>query len=53
MSAMKEFLILLKGLNKNSSKYVSHGELGMILGMMLNAIAKDEVEEAQRKLNTE
>lgn len=50
---MKELLIIIKQLKKDRSKYVSHGELGKILSMMLDAIAKDKVDEAQQKLNTD
>ena len=53
MREMKEFLILLRQLDKNRSGYDTHGELGKILRIMLNALAKDAAEEAQRKLNTE
>lgn len=50
---MKELLILVKQLQKDRSKYVSHGELGKILSMVLLAVAPEKVDEAHRKLNTE
>jgi len=50
---MKELLILLRQLKKDRSQFVSHGELGKIVEMVLLALDPEKVDEAQRKLNTE
>lgn len=50
---MKEVVILLRGLDKGTSEYVSHKELAAILWKVLRAIDNKKVDEAIKKLNTE
>lgn len=50
---MKELILLLRGLNRGTSQYVSHQELGAILFKLLKAVDEEKLNEAIRKLNTE
>lgn len=50
---MKELVLLLRGLDKGTSQYVSHQELAAILWKVLRAIDNDKVDKAIKKLNTE
>jgi len=50
---MKELALILRGLKRGTSQYVTHQELGVILYKMLKALDPVKLKEAEEKLNTE
>lgn len=50
---MKELVLLLRGLDRGTSQYVSHQELAAIIWKILRALDEEKLDEAIKKLNTE
>jgi hypothetical protein len=52
---MKELLLLLKGMKRPEiiGSPCTYGEISKLFSLLLNEIAPDKVQEAQKKLKTE